>query len=350
MLVKFQEQTAESVTEGHPDKICDQISDGLVDAYLQGDESSRCAIECLGGHGQLYILGEVTSKTKVDVEKVAADIYKKIGYQDKLDIVAKIVQQSPDIAAGVDPGGAGDQGIMYGYAIAETPEFLPKAVVLSHQLTRKLTELRKNKTLPWLMPDGKSQVTIHEGKVAKIVVSTQHTSDITTENLHQEIFEKVIKPVIPEATLEMCLINPTGIFVQGGFEADTGLTGRKIMVDTYGGLAPQGGGCFSGKDATKVDRSAAYMARYLAKNIVAKGWAKECLVSFAYAIGTPQPVMISAWTDTNYDAVKRIKDNFDLSPKAIIEFLKLRKPIFEATASYGHFGRDGFSWEEISKK
>jgi len=339
-------KTAESVTIGHPDKICDQISDAILDEYLKSDTSSRVAVEAAGGHGELWIFGEVTSKAEVDVEKVAAKVYGEIGYQDKLHIRSKIVKQSPDIAQGVDTGGAGDQGMMYGYATDETPSRLPLAVELAHTLTSKLTELRQSSTLGWLMPDGKAQVTLEDDLVKTVVVSTQHTKNILTDELRQKIYEQVIVPIVGKINFVDCLINPTGQFIQGGFEADTGLTGRKIMVDTYGGLAPQGGGCFSGKDPTKVDRSAAYMARYLAKKIIYDGHAKEALVSFSYAIGHIQPVMVECWTDSNYEGRDWIIKNFDLSPKGIIKFLGLARPIYRQTAENGHFGNQKFPWEK----
>lgn len=343
-------RTAESVTEGHPDKICDQISDAILDAYLTADPLSRVAVEAVGGHGTLFIVGEATSKAEVDAAKIAQEVYRSIGYGDKLAITVKIVAQSPDIAQGVDTGGAGDQGIMYGYATNETKEMLPRPVVLAHQLTNQLTNLRKHDPdFAWLRPDGKAQVTTVEDKVGAIVISTQHDQSITTEELRKQLYKHVIKPVVPEISADLCLINQTGIFIQGGFEADTGLTGRKIMVDTYGGLIPQGGGCFSGKDPTKVDRSAAYMARYLAKQVINNGWANVCLVSLAYAIGHVEPVMVDVWTDTNYPARQWVLKNFDLSPSGIINFLNLRQPIYRPTAVNGHFSHRDFPWEQLSK-
>ena len=340
-------QTAESVTEGHPDKICDQISDAILDAYLEQDPMSRVAVESAGGHGELFIMGEVTSKATVDHAAIARKVYQEIGYNEPLKITVNVVAQSPDIAMGVDTGGAGDQGMMYGYATNETSSFLPKPLDLSHKLAKRLTDLRRNdKRFSWLRPDGKTQVTTKNGVVKTVVVSTQHTPDIKTEKLRQLILKELISPIVGKIAPEHCLINPTGHFVLGGFEADTGLTGRKIMVDTYGGLAPQGGGAFSGKDPTKVDRSAAYMARYLAKNIVTSGHANKCLVSFSYAIGYDQPVMVECWTDTSYDGRKWIVKNFDLSPAGIIKFLDLRRPIYRQTAAYGHFGNNQFPWEK----
>ncbi len=350
-MIISQWRTAESVTEGHPDKICDQISDAILDAYLTDDPNSRVAVEAVGGHGVLFIVGEVTSKATVDAANVAKQVYRSIGYADALDITVKIVTQSSDIALGVDTGGAGDQGIMYGYATKETPQLLPLPVVLAHKLTDRLTELRKNNPkFSWLRPDGKAQVTTVDNSVWTVVVSTQHEETITTDELRQQIFEHVIQPVVANLRFEDCHINPTGIFLQGGFEADTGLTGRKIMVDTYGGLIPQGGGCFSGKDPTKVDRSAAYMARYLAKNIVSQGWCNECLVSCAYAIGHNDPVMVDAWTDTDYPARDWVVKNFDLSPAGIIKFLDLRQPIYRQTAINGHFSSKTFPWEKVTTR
>jgi S-adenosylmethionine synthetase len=259
--------TVESVTEGHPDKVCDQISDAILDAYLALDPGTRAGVEVFGGHGQLVIGGEVTSKGEVDYIDLAREVYRKIGYEDELDISGNIVKQSPDIAMGVDTGGAGDQGIMYGFATDETPEFLPKGVVLAHKLAKRLEEMRKSGEMKWLGPDGKTQVTYTNGKLNTVLVSTQHASYISLKKIKKEVTEKIINPLLSkeEKKRVKILINPTGKFIQGGFESDAGLTGRKIMVDTYGGLIPHGGGCFSGKDATKVDRSAAYMARYVAK-------------------------------------------------------------------------------------
>ncbi len=343
------EYTAESVTSGHPDKICDQISDAILDECLRQDPKSRVAMEVLGAHGLLVIGGELTTNAKIDAKKIAQEIYDKIGHNGELKIETNIVQQSPDISQGVDTGGAGDQGIMYGYATDETKEYLPKGVVLAHKLTQGLEKLRTDGTLPWLMPDGKSQVTMCNGNVKTVVVSTQHDEDVSQEEIKKELMEKLIKPIIGDVSGVEVIINKTGNFVLGGFEADTGLTGRKIMVDTYGGLVPHGGGCFSGKDATKVDRSAAYMARFVAKNIVAKGMAKECLVAVAYSIGKAQPVMIRAINERAEDLSKYVRENYDFTPLAIIEKLDLRKPIFLQTATYGHFGEEGLPWEKIEK-
>ncbi|MFA5840894.1 MAG: methionine adenosyltransferase [Candidatus Paceibacterota bacterium] len=343
--------TVESVTSGHPDKICDQISDAILDAYLTLDPMSRVAVETFGGHGKLVIGGEVTSTGKVDYVKIAREVYKEIGYNDELEISAHIVTQSPDIAMGVDTGGAGDQGIMYGFATDETPEFLPKGVVLAHKLARSLEEKRKADEIKWLGPDGKTQVTYTEGKLNTVLVSTQHSPDVTLEEIKKEITEKIINPLLSpeEQNTVKILVNPTGKFVQGGFEGDTGLTGRKIMVDTYGGLIPHGGGCFSGKDSTKVDRSGAYMARYVAKSLVAGGYGKEVLVSVAYAIGMAEPLMIEAINEKGENLAEIVRKNFDFKPLAIIEHLGLRNPIFRETAAYGHFGKANLPWEKIEK-
>jgi len=341
--------TVESVTNGHPDKICDQISDAILDACLAQDPKSRVAVEVFGGHGKLTIGGEVTSNAVVNYEKIAREIYKEIGYTDDLKIDVHIVTQSGDIAQGVDTGGAGDQGIMYGYATDETKEFLPKGVVLAHALAKSLEEKRKSGEIAWLRPDGKTQVTYQNGKLKTVLVSTQHAEEVNQEEIKKEVIEKIIFPLLSEeekSSVEI-LVNPTGKFVQGGFEADTGLTGRKIMVDTYGGLIPHGGGCFSGKDATKVDRSGAYMARYVAKSLVAGGYAKEALVSVAYAIGLSEPLMIEAINEKGEDLAPIVRANFDFKPKAIIEKLDLLKPIFAQTAKYGHFGKENLPWEKI---
>ena len=340
--------TVESVTSGHPDKICDQISDAILDECIKQDPKSRVAIETFGGHGLLVVGGEITSKANVDFESVARNLYKDIGYKNELRIITNIVQQSPDIAMGVDTGGAGDQGIMYGFATSETPEFLPRGIVLVHKLTKGLEDLRVKGEIPWLHPDGKSQVTIQDNEIKTILVSCQHDENVIKEEIRETITEKLIKPLIGSIDSIEILVNPTGKFVQGGFEADTGLTGRKIMVDTYGGLIPHGGGCFSGKDPTKVDRSGAYMARYVAKNIVARGFAKECLVSVAYAIGRAEPLMAEAINENGESLKDLITYKFDFRPNAIIERLRLRRPIYRQTASYGHFGRPNLPWEEIA--
>lgn len=341
-------KTVESVTEGHPDKVCDQISDAILDEYLRQDPFSRVAVETFGSHGMLVIGGEVTSKGEVRPEIIAEDLYKKIGYTEKLEILVNIEKQSPDIAVGVNTGGAGDQGIMYGYATDETPEYMPKAIVLSHALTKGLAELRKHHPdFFWLGPDGKSQITMENGEVKTVLVSTQHSETMEQRAISEMLTRHLIRPIVgPLDNIEV-LINPTGRFVVGGFTADTGLTGRKIMVDTYGGLLPHGGGAFSGKDPSKVDRSAAYMARFAAKNVVANGLAKNCLVSVAYAIGRAEPLMVNARASDGKDLSGLVKEKFDFRPKAIIERLNLLQPIYLQTASGGHFGKPGLPWEEV---
>lgn len=341
--------TVESVTSGHPDKICDQVSDAILDACLKQDPKARVAIESFGAHGLFVIGGEVTTKAKFDATKIAAQVYKAIGHKDKLKFVTNIIKQSPDIAMGVDNGGAGDQGIMYGYATNETPEFLPKAVALVHKLTKGLEDLRKSKKIPWLLPDGKAQITMENGKIKTVLVSTQHKKGIKLETVRREITNKLIKKIIPDLKGVTILVNPTGNFEVGGFVADTGLTGRKIMVDTYGGLIPHGGGAFSGKDPTKVDRSGAYMSRFVAKNLVGKGLAKSALVSVAYAIGKAEPLMLEAKDEKGKSLSSYVKKHFDFRPLAIIERLNLRNPIYLQTAAYGHFGKTDLPWEKIDK-
>ncbi|MEA3249735.1 MAG: methionine adenosyltransferase [Patescibacteria group bacterium] len=342
-------KTVESVTEGHPDKVCDQIADAILDAYLTRDPLSRVAVEVFGSHGAVMIGGEVTSEADVDPVRVARTVYKEIGYDDDIEVFTNIEEQSGDIARGVDTGGAGDQGIMYGYATAETPEFLPVPVVLAHRLAWGLGNLRRHDPqFSWLRPDGKTQVTVDRGQVATVVVSTQHANGIDQQQVREQLNEHLVTPVVGDMREENLMINPTGLFVVGGFDADTGLTGRKIMVDTYGGVIPHGGGAFSGKDPTKVDRSGAYMARFAAKNIVANGVAKNCMVTVAYAIGKENPVMLVAKSGDGKDLSTYLNQNFDFRPRAIIERLGLRQPIFRLTAAYGHFGRDEFPWEHIT--
>lgn len=345
-------KTVESVTEGHPDKMCDQISDAILDEYLRRDPNSRVAVESFGCHGMLVVGGEVTSKSEtLDVERIARSVYREIGYNDDLEVFINIEQQSPDISMGVDTGGAGDQGIMYGYATSETTEFMPLAVVLAHKLTQGLANLRKyTPGFSWISPDGKAQVTMDKGKVKTVLVSTQHSDSMRQEEIRSELIKNLIGPIIGDLDGVEIYVNPTGRFVVGGFTADTGLTGRKLMVDTYGGLLPHGGGAFSGKDASKVDRSASYMCRFAAKNLVALGYAPSCLVSVAYAIGRTEPLMLRAVTSEGKDISKELKNNFDFRPLAIIERLGLRRPIYRQTAAYGHFGREGFPWEEIIKR
>jgi S-adenosylmethionine synthetase len=361
--------TSESVTEGHPDKIADQISDAVLDAILAEDPVARVACECLVTTGMAFVAGEITTTCYVHIPDIVRETIRDIGYTkakygfdyETCAVITSIDKQSSDIAMGVDIGGAGDQGLMFGFACDETPELMPMPIMLAHKLTRKLAEVRKKDILGYLRPDGKSQVSIEykDGKpykVRTVVISSQHSPDITLKELREDIIEKVIKPVIPPELLDeenvVYHINPTGRFVIGGPQGDTGLTGRKIIVDTYGGVGSHGGGCFSGKDPSKVDRSASYMSRYIAKNIVASGIASRCEIQLAYAIGVPQPVSI--FVDTfgtgkiaDRDISKLIIKNFDMTPKGIIEKLDLRKPIYKKTAAYGHFGRneDGFTWE-----
>lgn len=342
--------TVESVTSGHPDKVCDQISDAILDACLAQDPKSRVAVESFGGHGTLVIAGEITSNAKVDYKAIAQKVYKDIGYDQELKILTNVVQQSPDIAQGVDTGGAGDQGIMYGFATDETPEFLPLAIVKVHALAKGLEDLRKSGQISWLKPDGKTQITVFDNSVKNILMSAQHDDKISHQEIKDVLIEKLIKPIMGDISGVEIFINPTGKFAQGGFEADTGLTGRKIMVDTYCGLIPHGGGAFSGKDPTKVDRSAAYMARFVAKNLVANGFAKQCLVSVAYAIGKVEPLMVQAINEKGEDLTDLAKNNFDFKPLSIIEKLNLQKPIYLQTSAYGHFGKSGLPWEQIGDK
>ena len=364
--------TSESVTEGHPDKIADQISDAVLDAALTEDPTSRVACETLITTGLVVMAGEITTKAHVDYGKVARETIRKIGYTrgkygfdcDTCSVLSAIDRQSPDIAMGVDTGGAGDQGLMFGFACNETPELMPLPIQLAHLLARRLSEVRKSGDLPYLRPDGKSQVTIEyrDGRpfrASAIVISSQHADSVTNEQLRAEIEEKVIRSTVSSELMDADTkihINPTGRFVTGGPQGDAGLTGRKIIVDTYGGYAPHGGGAFSGKDPTKVDRSAAYMARYVAKNIVAAGLADRCLVQLAYAIGVAEPVSVMVDTKgtgriSENALANLVRNNFDLTPRGIMQELDLRRPIYQATAAYGHFGRDedGFSWEVADK-
>lgn len=365
--------TSESVTEGHPDKIADQISDGVLDAIIKDDPEARVACETFVTTGLAFIAGEITTSTYIDVPAIAREIIKDIGYtnadygfdHEDCAVITSIHGQSPDIAQGVDTGGAGDQGMMFGYATDETLEFMPLPILLAHKLTRRLAYIRKQGILDWLRPDGKSQVTIEyiEGKPTRataIVISTQHNPDIEYSDLKDAVMDEVIKKIIPADFIDKdtkFYINPTGKFVIGGPQGDTGLTGRKIMVDTYGGFGAHGGGCFSGKDPTKVDRSASYMARYIAKNIVASGIARICELQLAYAIGVAEPLSIMVNTKgtskkPEKEIIEDIKKNFDLTPKGIIDTLNLRRPIYRKTASYGHFGREEpeFTWEKTDKK
>lgn len=372
--------TSESVTEGHPDKVCDRIADAVLDAYLAQDKESRVALEvcCKGEH--MYMLGEITSKGSVDLPAVArrviADIgydRKQLGFDDKnVNIVCNIEKQSPDIAMGVDSSfeekegdsdkygktGAGDQGMMFGYACTETSELMPLAISLSHKLTQRLTYVRKQGVLPYLRPDGKAQVTVrYSGGVPSgidaVVVSTQHDEDVSMQDLRVDIKREVIDAVIPADMMDestKLYINPTGRFVLGGPAGDSGVTGRKIIVDTYGGYCPHGGGAFSGKDPTKVDRSACYMARYICKNVVAAGLAERCQMQVAYAIGVARPVSVTIDTFgtgrvSDAELARAVQVVFDLRPAAIIDKLELEKPVYESTSNYGHFGRPGFTWE-----
>jgi S-adenosylmethionine synthetase len=373
--------TSESVTEGHPDKLCDFISDSVLDKCLEQDPNSRVACETVAGKGTVIVTGEITTKAEINVEEIVRNAIKEIGYDNsKTDIdyrtcnvIVNLSKQSPDIALGVDKSledkegadveseGAGDQGLMFGYATDETDNFLPMPIYLAHKLSKKLTEVRKSGEIPYLRPDGKTQVTVEYNennepiRVDTVVISTQHTEDTDLNILKNDIKEKVIFEVIPKELLDdetKYYINPTGRFVIGGPLGDSGLTGRKIIVDTYGGFARHGGGAFSGKDATKVDRSASYMARFIAKNIVANGYAKRCEIQLAYAIGVAKPVSILVNTFgtgkiPDEEIEEKVQNKFNLTPRGIIETLDLRKPIFRQTTNYGHFGKENLPWEQI---
>ena len=362
--------TSESVTEGHPDKLCDQVSDAVLDAFLRHDPHARVACEAAASTGLLLVMGEATADCAVDVPVMARDTLRRIGYGDArfgfdanaVSVLTAMNRQSPDIALGVDTGGAGDQGMMYGYAVDETPGYMPLPLALAHGLTKRLAQVRKAGTLPWLGPDGKAQVTVeYENgapvRVDTVVVSAQHAPEVGLEEIREAMLRHVAMPVLPEQLVDArtrYFVNPTGRFVVGGPRGDTGLTGRKIIVDTYGGFARHGGGAFSGKDPTKVDRSAAYAARYIAKNLVAAGIARRLELQIAYAIGVARPVsvMVDAFgTGKLPDAaiLDVIQKNVDLRPAAIIERLDLRRPIYEQTAAYGHFGRDDLDlpWERL---
>ena len=372
--------TSESVTEGHPDKLCDYISDSILDSYLAKDKNARVACETVAGKGEIFITGEITSTANVDIEQVVRDTIKEVEYADSeydidyrtCKIYINLSKQSPDIALGVDKSledkegkdveseGAGDQGLMFGYACDETEELMPLPISLAHKLSKRLTEVRREKIIDYLRPDGKTQVTVeYDGdkpiRVDTIVVSTQHLPDVDMNVLKKDIIEKVIKPIVPANLLDentKYFINPTGRFVIGGPLGDSGLTGRKIIVDTYGGAARHGGGAFSGKDPTKVDRSASYMARHIAKNIVANGYAKKCEIQIAYSIGVAKPVSIYVNTyGTNTipeeEIVEKIDKTFDLTPRGIINYLDLQRPIYRQTTNYGHFGKKDLPWEKI---
>ena len=372
--------TSESVTEGHPDKLCDAISDSILDAYLTIDADARVAVETVASKGEIYITGEVSAKEEVDIEAIARKVIQEVGYDDAntgidyrtCKIMVNISKQSEDIALGVNQcmeekegglfssEGAGDQGMMFGFACTETPELMPLPISLAHKLSRQLTFVRKEKILPYLKPDGKTQVTVeYEDMVPKrvdtIVLSTQHEANIDMKKLKEDVLKEVIQKVIPSYLIDentKYFINPTGRFVIGGPLGDSGLTGRKIIVDTYGGYARHGGGAFSGKDPTKVDRSASYMARHLAKNVVANGLANQCEIQISYAIGVAKP--ISLYVDTfgtntipEEEIATILQENFDLTPRGIIQYLDLKKPIYQKTTNYGHFGKEELSWEKI---
>ena len=372
--------TSESVTEGHPDKLCDYISDSILDSYLAKDKNARVACETVAGKGEIFITGEITSTANVDIEQVLRDTIKEVGYADSeydidyrtCKIYINLSKQSPDIALGVDKSledkegkdieseGAGDQGLMFGYACDETEELMPLPISLAHKLSKRLTEVRKEKIIDYLRPDGKTQVTVeYDGdkpvRVDTIVISAQHLPDVDMNVLKKDIIEKVIKPIVPANLLDenaKYFINPTGRFVIGGPLGDSGLTGRKIIVDTYGGAARHGGGAFSGKDPTKVDRSASYLARHIAINIVANGYAKKCEIQIAYSIGVAKPVSIYVNTyGTNTipeeEIVEKINNTFDLTPRGIINYLDLQRPIYRQTTNYGHFGKKDLPWEKI---
>lgn len=362
--------TSESVTEGHPDKICDNISDAILDECLKQDENSRVAIETFAFGNNITIAGQITSTARLKISDLVREKLKDIGYDNEstdidyrtCKIIADITKQSSDIALGVDIGGAGDQGIMFGYACDETENYMPYAIDMAHKLAKKLTDVRKEGTLSYLRPDGKTQVTVEyeddkPKRIETILISTQHLDSVSLEQIKNDITKYVVKTVIPANMMDentKIYINPTGRFVIGGPLGDTGLTGRKIIVDTYGGYARHGGGCFSGKDASKVDRSAAYMLRHIAKNLVANGYAKKCEIQASYAIGMKEPLSICVNTFgtgkiAEEELVNLIREKFDLTPAGIIDYLKLKEPIYSKTTNYGHFGKQNLPWEEIIK-
>ena len=362
--------TSESVTEGHPDKLCDYISDSILDECLKQDENSRVAVETFAANNNITVAGQITTKANINVEEIVRNVIKEVGFDNSetdmdyrtCNINIDIAKQSPDIAMGVDIGGAGDQGIMFGFACDETENYMPFAIDMAHKLAKKVTDVRKSVEISYLRPDAKTQVTVEyenekPKRIETILISTQHLDTVDNETIKKDIKEKVIKQVIPEEMIDentKIYINPTGRFVIGGPLGDTGLTGRKIIVDTYGGYARHGGGCFSGKDASKVDRSAAYMLRHIAKNIVANGYAKKCEIQIAYAIGMKEPLSIyvntfGTGTKTEEEIVEKIKEKFDLTPEGIIKYLGLRKPIYRQTTNYGHFGKENLPWEKIIK-
>ena len=362
--------TSESVTEGHPDKLCDTISDAILDAYIKQDKNSRVAVETFASGNEITIAGQVTSKGKVDIEELVRNKIKTVGFDNAnidmdyrtCNIHINITKQSQDIALGVDIGGAGDQGIMFGYASDETKEYMPLAINLAHQLAHRLTQVRKDGIIKYLRPDGKTQVTVEyeddkPKRIETILISAQHNPEVEQETLIKDIKEKVINAIIPRKMMDektKIYINPTGRFVIGGPLGDTGLTGRKIIVDTYGGYARHGGGAFSGKDPSKVDRSAAYMLRYIAKNIIANGYAKKCELQISYAIGMKEPLSIcintfGTATIPENEIIELIRNKFDLTPDGIIRYLDLKQPIYEKTTNYGHFGKKDLPWEQIIK-